>query len=336
MQLKPEQLHAQLHRKLSPVYLISGDEPQQLGELADAIRAAAKTQEYAHREVLVADKVFEWSQLNQSADNLSIFADKKIIDLRMQTGSPGTDGAKAIVKYCQELPDDNILLITAGKIKKESQKSVWFQAIDKVGAIVQVWPLVGHEFNKWLHAKLQQRGLSADNQAVQFLADKVEGNLLAAAQEIEKLYVLYGAGNITLPQIKEVVADNSRYDVFQWVESVLARHGNKLVKILYSLKDEGVSETLLLWAIAREIRLLIHIKAVQTQQEKELLLKKNAVWGERKQLILSAAKRLPMTELNKVLSLSAATDRQIKGQQRGDAWHTLEAIGLKLAGFKVL
>ncbi|WP_411725701.1 DNA polymerase III subunit delta [Methyloglobulus sp.] len=336
MQVKPQQLAGVLQKALAPVYFISGDEPLQLGETADLIRKSAKAQDFDAREIFFADKNFDWKQINVSAGTLSIFADKKIIDLRLPTGTPGAEGAKALTAYCKRLPEDTLLLITAGKMGREAQKSSWFQAIDKVGCIIQVWPLAGQELLRWIQDRMQQRGLLAEPPAVKILADRVEGNLLAAAQEIEKLYVLYGAGKLSVLQIFDVVADNSRYDVFKLVESALSAQADKVLKILYSLKAEGVAPAIVLWALAREARILISYKAAQGQSEKELTLKKNGVWGERKQLIDSSSKRLTHSELNQVLVLGAKADRQIKGQQQGDPWETLLEFSLGLASVSVL
>ncbi len=334
MQTKPQQLAGLLQKTLAPVYLVSGDEPQQLGELGDLIRKAAKDQGFSTREVFFADKNFDWKQLSVSADTLSIFADKKIIDLKLST-MPGTEGAKALTTYCQRLPEDTLLLISTGKIAKNAQKS-WFQAIDKIGCIVQVWPLAGQDLLRWIQDRLQKRGLLAESNAVKLLADRVEGNLLAAAQEVEKLYVLFGSGKLSTQQVNDVVADSSRYDVFKLVDSALSQQPDKVLKILSSLKAEGIATTLVLWALAREARILTNYKAAHGSSERELILKKNAVWGERKQLIDSSAKRLTHAELNDVLILAAKADRQIKGQQQGDAWETLLEASLVLASILVL
>lgn len=336
MQIKPQQLAGALQKTLAPVYFISGDEPQQLGELADAIRKSAKERDFTAREIFFADKLFDWKQLNVSADTFSIFADKKIIDLRLPTGTPGAEGGKALAAYCKRLPEDTLLLITAGKITKDAQKSSWFQAIDKIGCVIQVWPLTGQDLLRWIQDRLQQRGITTEPGAVKILADRVEGNLLAAAQEIEKLYVLYGAGKLSTQQIIDVVADSSRYDVFKLVESALSAQADKVLKILSSLKAEGIASAIVLWALMREARILIGYKAGQGQAEKEMVLKKNGIWGERKQLLDVSAKRLTHSELNQVLVLGAKADRQIKGQQQGDAWETLLEASLVLASVSVL
>jgi DNA polymerase III subunit delta len=335
VQLKPQQLPGALQKSLAPIYLISGDEPQQAGELADLIRKSAKAQDFTSREILFADKNFDWKQLNVSADNFSVFADKNIIDLRLPSAAPGLEGSKAITAYCRNLPEDSLLLITAGKIAKESLKSAWFQAIDKAGCVIQVWPLAGQELLRWIQDRMQQHGLTPDAGAVKTLAERVEGNLLAAAQEIEKLYVLQGEGTVSSRQVIDAVADSSRYDVFKLVESALSAKADKVLKILNSLKAEGVAPTIVNWALTRETRVIVGYKAAQGQNEKEMLLKTNGVWGERKQLIDITAKRLTHSELNNVLALAAKADRQIKGQQQGDPWETMLEASLGLGSVLV-
>ncbi|CAG7856148.1 partial DNA polymerase III subunit delta, partial [biofilm metagenome] len=288
MQIKPQQLSGALQKNLASVYLISGDEPQQVGELSDLIRTAAKAQDFLSRDIFFADKQFDWKQLNVAANTLSIFADKTLIDLKL-TASPGQDGGKALMSYCQRPPEDTLLLITTGKITKETQKSSWFQAIDKQGVIIQVWPLSGQELISWMQARLRQKGLMPESDAVKLLAERVEGNLLAAAQEIEKLYVLYGAGKLTAQQVNDAVIDSSRFDIFNLVESALAEKAEKVLKILASLKEEGIANAVVLWALARETRLLINYKVASTQNEKDAVLRNNGVWGERKQLMGLAA-----------------------------------------------
>jgi DNA polymerase-3 subunit delta len=329
MQLKPDQLAAQLQQGLAPVYFISGDEPLQLGELADAIRAAARTAGYESREILVADTGFSWSALAESAHSLSIFADKKIIDLRLSAGTPGVEGAKALVAYCERPPEDTLLLITAAKTAGASLKARWFQALDKTGCIIQVWPLDGQNLMRWLQQRMQRRGLHAEQEGIRLLASRIEGNLLAAAQEIEKLYVLYGSGQLNNQQIFDVVADSSRFDVFKLMDSVLAGRASRILKILSGLKAEGVATPVVLWAVTREARSLIRIKsALSSGQNKALVFKNNQIWAQRQQLVNDALTRLDESELNNILNISATADRQIKGQQQGDAWETLLAICL--------
>jgi DNA polymerase-3 subunit delta len=332
MRLKPEQLSAALQKELAPVYFISGDEPLQMGEMADAVRAAARKAGYDSREVLVVDSGFSWNELMESAGSLSIFTDKKIIDLRLPTGAPGAEGAKALTDYCERLPEDTLLLMTSAKLAGASLKSRWFQALDKVGCIIQVWPLEGQNLIHWLQQRMQQRGLQAEAEGIRILASRIEGNLLAAAQEIEKLYVLYGSGRLSNQQILDVVADSSRFDVFKLMDSVLAAKAGRIFKILSGLQAEGVAAPVVLWALTREARVLIRIKQALAQgQNRALVFKNNQVWDKRQQLVSDTLGRLGDSDLNSILTLSAKADRQIKGQQQGDPWETLLAICLKFA-----
>ncbi|MGZ5058554.1 MAG: DNA polymerase III subunit delta [Methylobacter sp.] len=332
MRLKPEQIATALQKGLAPVYFISGDEPLQLGELADAVRAEARKSGYASREVLVADSNFSWNELAESADSLSIFADKKVIDLRLPSGTPGAEGSKAFISYCERLPEDTLLLITAPKIAGASLKARWFQALDKVGCVIQVWPLEGQDLIRWLQQRMQRRGLQAEPEGIKILASRIEGNLLAAAQEIEKLYVLYGTGHVSKQQILDVVADSSRFDVFKLMDSVLAAKVSRILKILSGLRAEGIAAPVVLWALTREARVLIRIKQALAQgQDKALVFKNNQIWDKRQQLVSGALNRLGVSDLNSILTLSAKADRQIKGQQQGEPWETLLAVCLTFA-----
>lgn len=329
MQLKAEQLKAQLTKSLAPVYFFTGDEPLQLGELADAVRKTARKTEYNAREVLSVDANFSWHSLSTSANELSLFADKKIIELRLPTASVGADGAKVMTAYCERLPQDTLLLITAGKLAKETLKSKWFQAIDKVGIVIQVWALDGVDLLRWLQQRCGQRGLLIELDGLRLLASRIEGNLLAAAQEIEKLYVLFGAGTISRSQINEVVADSSRYDVFKLIDYLFVANIKHIIKVLFALQTEGTAAPVVLWALTREARNLIKIKSALAQgQNRDVVFRNHQVWDKRKQIINDALQRISDNSLNHILVLSAKADRQIKGQQNGDAWETLLAICL--------
>ena len=266
----------------------------------------------------------------------SIFADKKIIDLRLPSGTPGVEGAKALSNYCDRLPEDTLLLITAGKVAGSSLKSKWLEALDKKGLVIQVWPLEGQDLLRWLEQRLQQRGLSTDKDGLRILASRIEGNLLAAAQEIEKLYVLYGTGKLSSQQIFDVVADSSRYDVYKLMDCVLAANVSRILKVLSGLRSEVIAPPIVLWALTRDARLLIKIKLALSQgQNKELVFKNNQIWDKRKQLVSNALNRLSDHDLNEVLILSAKADRQIKGQEQGDVWEILLAICLKFTSTQI-
>ena len=332
MRIKPEQLTGVLQKGLMPVYFITGDEPLQLGELADEIRKAARKNGYDNREIVSVETGFEWNQLAFMADSLSIFADKKIIDLRLPSGTPGVEGSKALIDYCNRISEDTILLITAGKIDSKALKSRWVEALDKQGLVIQVCPLEGQDLIRWIQNRMQRRGLVVQLDGIQLLAARIEGNLLAAAQEIEKLYVLYGAGSLSVQQINDVVADSSRYDVFKLMDTVLSANVSRIIKVLSGLRSEGTAAPIVLWALTRDARLLIKLKLAMAQgQNQDTLFKNNNIWDKRKLLISQALKRLSDRDLNHILVASAIADRQIKGQQAGDVWESLLEICLKFA-----
>jgi DNA polymerase-3 subunit delta len=231
------------------------------------------------------------------------------------------EGSKALSAYCQRPPDDTVLLITAGKLDSAAQKSQWFQALDKVATVVQVWPLQGPELLHWLQRRAERKGMHLETDALKSLAVRIEGNLLAAAQELEKLYILHGANRINKAMVEDDVADSARFDVFKLMDALLLGKVNRSVKILAGLRAEGVAAPVVLWAISREARTLINIKTeLKRGGNPEVLYKKYQIWDKRKQLVHEALRRLEASDLQCILMESAATDCQIKGQGVGDEW----------------
>lgn len=329
MRIKPELLEGTLEKKLAAVYFLTGDEPLQLGEAADLVRSAAKKQGYLLREVYSVESGFEWNELAIAADSYSIFADKKVIDLRLSHSKPGIEGAKALALYCQRLPEDTLLLITAPKLDKASLKTKWFQSIDQAGVVSQVWPLDGADLIQWLQKRAKNRGLQIEADGIRALASRVEGNLLSASQEIEKLYVLCGKTALSRQEIEEKVADSARFDVFKLTDCVLSGRVTRMVKILNGLKMEGIAAPVVLWALARETRMLIKIKiALNHGQRKDSVFNTYRLWDKRKQLVDSVQSRMSIKEFQEVILLSSKADRQIKGQEQGDCWETLLSICL--------
>lgn len=333
MRLKAEQLAAALQKQLKPVYLISGDEPLQLGEAADAVREAARDAGYSVREVIAIETGNEWPLFSLEAESTSIFADRKLLDLRLPSGKPGQEGGKALLDYCANPADDSLLLISAGKIESSSQKSQWFQAIDNLGVVIQVWPLQGGELQGWLQRRAERKGMHLDNDAARALLTRIEGNLLAAAQEIEKLFILHGPARLGAADIEHAVADSSRFDVFKLTDSLLAGKLNRSSKILHGLQAEGIASAVVLWAISREIRNLYQLKFAQRHGDNlEALYKKLQVWDQRKPLVQEAMRRFGESQLLQWLADCAQTDRQIKGQTPGDAWESLFRLCGEICG----
>jgi DNA polymerase-3 subunit delta len=333
MQLKPEQLDAHLNKNLAPLYFISGDEPLRVLEAADAVRAAARGQGYDEREVLTVQAGFDWGSLLAEAGNLSLFAQRRIIDLRLPTGKPGKEGAEALRAFAGQPPEDILLLITAGKLEPAARKSKWVQALDSAGVVTYVWPLNARETGNWVQARMRKCGLQPTPGAVRMLAERVEGNLLACVQEIDKLFLLQGAGPVSEEDITALVADHARYDVFTLVDSALAGQAARSVRILNGLQAEGVALPVVLWALAREIRQLTAMAGeLVPGQDISSVLGRHRVWANRKALVGAALKRLPHASCKQLMRQCASLDRVCKGQAAGNAWDELLQLTLQMAG----
>ncbi len=337
MQVKPEQLDAHLKKQLAPVYFISGDDPLRVMEAADAVRAAARAQGYDERDVLTVQTGFDWYSLQSEAGSLSLFSSQRVIDLRMPTGKPGREGAQALRDFAEQVPEDTLLLVTAGKLDPAARKSKWVQALDKAGVVLFVWPMDAREFNGWVAARMRRCGLEPTAEAVSMLADRVEGNLLACVQEIDKLYLLQGAGAVDADAITRLVADNARFDVFGLVDAALAGKAARSIRILHGLEAEGTAPQIVLWALAREIR---QLTAMATQvaggQAIPGVLSRYHVWANRKTAVGTALKRLKPAECNAMLRHCASIDRISKGRGAGNAWDELLQLTCRLAGQEVL
>lgn len=337
MQIRPEQLDAHLKKTLAPVYFISGDEPLRVLEAADAVRTAARAQGFTERDVLSVQPGFDWNRLLDGAGNLSLFAERRVLDLRLPTGRPGDAGAQALREYAARPPQDTLLLVTAGKLESAARSSKWVQALGQAGVVVFVWPLQAGELPAWVQARMRRCGLEPTPEAVRMLADRVEGNLLACVQEIDKLYLLRGAGPVTEADILQLVADHARYDVYGLADAALAGQAARCVHILQGLQAEGTAPPVVLWALARELRTLAGMAAeVAGGSALPAVLAKYRVWANRKNLVGQALRRLPAARCRSLLRQCARLDRVCKGQAAGNPWDELLQLTMQLAGKPVL
>ncbi|MCG8428439.1 MAG: DNA polymerase III subunit delta [Chromatiales bacterium] len=334
MRARVDQLQQYLDRELKPIYLISGDEPLQLGEAADAVRQKARERGFSGRDILDADNRFDWSQLAAEANSMSLFAEQRILDLRIPSGKPGGDGSKALVEYATRPPEDILLLITLPKLDKGQTNSKWFKALDKVGVTVQVWPVEGERLKPWIEQRMRRAGLTPANDVVAMLADRVEGNLLAATQEIEKLLLLYGPSVITLEQLTESVADSARYDVFGLVDSALQGKTSRSLRMLNGLRAEGTPAPVILWALTREIRTLCSLAGELRpgQSPQQIVGRRREIWDKRKPLVAGGLQRVSAAGWRNLLQLCSQADRAIKGQHRTDPWLLLQEITSRMSG----
>lgn len=335
--IRSDQLAQHLKKSQVPVYLVSGDETLLVQEACDVIRAAAKKAGFTEREKHHVDKQFEWGQLLSSANSLSLFDDKKIIELRIENGKPGTEGSKVICEYLKQPSDDNILLIVTPKLDGGTQRSKWVKVIEKMGYWVPIWPISTAQLPRWLGQRLQQAGLKADSQALELLAARIEGNLLAAHQEIEKLKLLAKDEWISPELIANTVADSARYDVFGLVDKALLGDTRGAVRNLNGLKSEGTEAITILWALAREIRILLTIaKALEQGQNFAWAAKNAGVWDKRQPLVEQASRRLHHKHIALLLRQANGIDKSIKGLRNADTWNELMELVLNLSGAQAI
>ena len=336
MQLRPDQLEAHLKKTLAPVYFLTGDEPLQMTEAADALRAAARARGYTDREVLSVEAGFDWDQLLAAAGSLSLFAERRILELRLPTGKPGDAGGKALRAYVERPPEDTVLIVLAGKLEPAARKSKWVQALEQAGVMLTLWPVDAQRLPAWIRQRMQGRGLKPEPEAVALLAERVEGNLMAAAQEIEKLVLLHGPGPLDAATVQAAVADSARFDVFGLVDTALAGEVARSQRMLTGLRGEGVEPVLILWALTREIRSLAAMAAeVARGTSPGQVMAKCRVWDSRKAPIGAALGRLRPARLQGLLRQAAELDRIIKGQAPGNPWDELVQLTLRLAGLEL-
>ncbi len=333
MRIKPDQLSAHLKRGLACVYLVSGDEPLQLEECCDAIRAQARQETYSEREVLLATKDFDWTTLTYAAQSLSLFAQRRVLELRLPTGKPGDAGSAALIAYATHPSQDNLLLVICPKLDSATQKSKWFSALERVGVIVQVWPVSLAEMPTWITRRMNTKGMQISSEAVALLAERVEGNLLAAVQDIEKLYLLYGSARIDLDAIAHAVTDSAHYDMFEFVDTALKGDATRAARMLTGLRGEGAEPVLILWAVTKELRSLAAM-AYDCEQgmSTEQALVKYRVWDKRKVPVRQALQRHKLSAWQDWLRMASRIDRTIKGQRAGNGWDELLQMSLEVAG----
>lgn len=336
MQLRLDALDTHLKRPLAALYVITSDEHLLALEAADRIRQTARAQGLSEREVLLVDRSFKWGELLAANQSQSLFGDRKLIELRIPTGKPGRDGGKALQDYAASLSPDNVTLITLPKLDWATQKAAWVASLQHAGVYIDVPLIERTQLPAWLGARLAAQGQNANRECLNFIVDRVEGNLLAAHQEIQKLGLLYPQGALSFEQIHDAVLNVARYDVFKLNEAMLSGDATRLVRMLEGLKGEGEALPLVLWAVAEEIRTLFKLKAGMAQgRSLGQLSKENRIWGPRERLIEPALRRLSLPLLKEALQEAAQIDKMVKGlrakNHSGDTWDAMLQLGLKIA-----
>jgi DNA polymerase-3 subunit delta len=335
MLLKGEQLAAHLERDLRPLYVLYGDEPLLVIEAADTIRVKARQQGYSEREVMTILPQFDWGQLLAAGGNMSLFGDKKMIDLRIPTGKVGKEGSAALQQWCQNLSMDNLLLITLPELDWREEKAVWFSALVNAGVAIKLMAPALADLPIWIAGRLRRQKQSADQESLKFIAERVEGNLLAAHQEIQKLGLLYPPGELSTTQVREAVLNVARYDIEGLREALLAGDVARLSRTLNGLMHEGEAPPLVLWAMSEEIRALAVIRnGMDAGKPIDALLKDAKVWGPRATPIKKALQRLSTVTLETALQHAGKIDLLAKGIGRGNIWEEFLRLGLHLCARK--
>ena len=333
MNLRPDQLAAQLERPLAPLWLLHGNEPLLVLEAADAIRAAARRQGFEERETLVVGQGFKWDALTLAAGNMSLFGGAKLIDLRIPTGKPGRDGGDALQRYARQLDDGVVTLVTLPELDWATRKAAWFVALAEAGIAVELNAPERERLPDWIAQRLARQQQRAPAEALGFIADHVEGNLLAAHQEILKLGLLHPEGALSLEQVQDAVLSVARYDIDKLRQAVIEGDPARCARLLEGLKGEGAAPPLVLWALAHETRSLATLcQGRDDGQPLTALFKAERIFDPRRQQAVNRAlARLSMGALRSALVHAARIDRMIKGLLAGDVWDEFLQLALRLA-----
>ena len=334
MRLRPEQLKTHLERSgKMPVYFVSGDEPLQKLESIDLIRNHYQKQGYDERIIFEVNKSFDWNQINEASSNLSLFSNNKIIELRMVAPKPGRQGGIFLQQYVENENNDTVLIISSDKIDKGTQNNKWVKAIDKAGLMIQVWPIGPAQLPGWIQARMQNRQKKITHDAARLIAERVEGNLLAAQQEIEKLLLLIEKDRIDVEDIMGAVADSSRYNVFDMLESAFVGNIDRTLLMLNGLKNEGMKPLLLFGALMWEYRRLCSIAyEYEAGTQLENIFRSYRIWDQKKRPITSVLKRHTSKSLDRLLNYCAVIDKTLKSGQRDRAWDQFSTLLLAIAG----
>jgi len=349
--LSPEQLEAGLARRLAPAYLIAGDEPLLTQECADAVRRRARQDGFTEREVHHVERGFDWSALSGSLSSMSLFASRRLVELRFRTPGAGDGGVDLFARLAQSPPDDVVILGMAPKLDRRQQQSKWVQALARAGEFVEVRPVELPALPAWIEHRLRRAGLRADAEAVRLLAERVEGNLLAAHQEIEKLRMLYDAGDLDAERVRAAVADSARYDIFKLADAALAGDLGRALRILAGLRAEGLAIPQVLWPLVREIRSLGRVRRLLDEgMSPQAAMSRAGVWRNRAGMVQRAVARHDAACLRALARKAALVDRVAKGDPPGnamrlptelggvrttalaDGWLELSALVIQLAG----
>ncbi len=335
MQLAPAQLAAHLKQGLQALYVLVGDEPLANRECLDAIRQAARLQGFDERNSLLVERAFNWQQIASYGASISLFASRRLLEINVPSGKPGVEGGKALQALASQPLSDTTALIILPKLEREAKNSAWFSALEKQAVVINLEEVPASQLPKWIGARLAQQGQQASPATLEFLAHQVEGNLLAANQEVQKLGLLHPAGELSDDAVRQAVLNVSRYDAFQLGEAVLAGDSARTVRILQGLQDEGENAVAVMNPLMWVLRPLLGIKQAELRGENVMQAMTSArIYGERQALVKRALSRLSLRQLEAALQKLADIDKTAKGVMQGDAWLEISRLCFGLAGVR--
>ena len=337
MRIYPEKLPAKLAADILPLYIVSGDEPLLVQESTDVIRKHFKNLGFAEREIFHVDSKFDWQSLKYANESMSLFSNKKIIELRMGSIKPGKQGALALADLCQNLLPENCVLLTMPKVDSATQKTKWFKTLDKVGGIVQIWPIEKKMLPNWVANRFRLAGLEASKEAVLELTDRIEGNLLVAVQEIERMKLCATNEKVGSKEVLADVADATRFDVFQLIDAALEGKIDRVIRIIETLRLSDLEPLFLTNMLAREIRSLSSISfELDLGQSLEAAMRSRRIWDKRKSFVSSCLERHCKHDFERFQVRLTRVDRMIKGiDPSGKPWDEITNIVTKLASESV-
>jgi len=337
VKISAAQLAANLTRDASPPwYLVSGDDPLLVQEACDLVRDSARRRGYGERLVFDVERGFDWGSFLHEGRGLSLFAQRRLMELRLATNRPGDNGARALQEYASNPPPDVVLLVVMPKLDGAVQKTNWYRLLEHGGVVVQVWPVDSAQLPKWIMRRMRENGMAPTTEAAELLAERVEGNLLACAQEIEKMRLLYGDRAVHAQQVLDAVGDSARFDVFALVDSALAGDGARCARILSGLRAEGVEPAVIVWALGREVRSMAAMAfAARGGVRVEQVMGRFRVWEKRKAIVRAGLKRHDAGDWWAMLRQVALIDRAVKGTRSGNVWDEMLQLALKIAGIEL-
>ncbi len=336
MHVDSDRLSEHLGKGLAPIYLVCGDDPLLVDESSEAIRQAAGAAGYGERSVTNVGSGFDWNELLLSSQSLSLFSRTRLLEIRIPSGKPGENGARILSQLAGHPQADTVLLVITGKLDRQTREGGWAKTLEEAGVLVSVRPLDGPRLLAWIERRMALHGLHSEPGVADLLAHRTEGNPLAAAQEVDKLVLLYGDGIVRVADMEDLLADNARFTVYGLTDACFSGDGPSAIRVLGSLRAEGLDPILVLWALARETRTMAQIAAQIAQGRSESsVFQANRVWASRRPLVTKVLRRFRSAQWLGMLVRAARVDRIIKGRAEGDAWIEIESLVLALCGVRI-